>query len=215
MEKGTSTSTDSEHVSQWQTGLSIPFGTTTDVLPSTNISSSLYTIPSGKTVDLKAHNTLFRVLQQNTHIVSHYFDLRTQSFFINVMGPAFSADTFWYRQEFAKSRGMIHWHGLCWRNDREPLNLVHQAIERGLSLDESAEELSNWTKSVFGMTTSYPAGADEYGNPRKDLWPPPEGSAPAPPQDKNPLTKLLMDVSESEESLLEDYLLLTNRINLL
>ena len=31
---------------------------------------------------------------------------------------------------------------------------------------------------------------------------------------KNPLTKLLMDVSESQESLLEDHLLLTNRINL-
>ena len=63
---------------------------------------------SGKTVDLKDHNTLFGVLQQNTHIISHYFDLRTQSFFTNVTGPAFSVDTFWYRQEFAKSRGMIH-----------------------------------------------------------------------------------------------------------
>ena len=48
---------------------------------------------SGKPVDLKDHNTLFGVLQQNTHIFSHYFDLRTQSFFTNVMGPAFSVDT--------------------------------------------------------------------------------------------------------------------------
>ena len=63
------------------------------------------------------------------------------------------------------------------------------------------------------MTASHPAGADEDGNPRKHLWPSPEGSAPTPPQDKNALTKLLMDVSESQESLLEDHLL-TNRINL-
>jgi hypothetical protein len=31
---------------------------------------------------------------------------------------------------------------------------------------------------------------------------------------KNPLVKLLMDVSESQESILEDHLLLCNRINL-
>ena len=169
---------------------------------------------SGATVDLKDHNTLFAVLQRNTDVVSHYFDLRTQSFFANVMGPAFSVDTFWYRQEFAKSRGMIHWHGLCWRSDREPHNLLHEAISRGLSLQDSAAELSKWAKSIFGMTASHPAGSDEDGNPRKAFWPPPEGSAPAPPEDRNPLTKLLMDVCQTQESLLEDHLLLSNRINL-
>jgi hypothetical protein len=56
-------------------------------------------------------------------------DLRTQSYFKNVMSAAFSVSAYWYRQEFAKSRGMVHWHGLCWRSDREPHNLLHNAIE--------------------------------------------------------------------------------------
>ena len=64
------------------------------------------------------------------------------------------------------------------------------------------------------MTASHPAGSDEDGNPRKAFWVPPEGSAPAPPEDKNPLTKLLMDVCQTQESLLEDHLLFSNRINL-
>ena len=60
-------------------------------------------------------------------------------------------------------------------------------------MDACAEELSQWAKSVFGMTASHPAGKNQDGSPRKDL--PPEGCAPAPPERKNPLTKLLIDVS--------------------
>jgi hypothetical protein len=86
---------------------------------------------SGKDVDLNNHNNLFSILQENTHIVAHYFDLRTDSYFKEVMKPVFGVESFWYRQEFAKSRGMVHWHGLCWRTDREPHNLF------------SSEELDN------------------------------------------------------------------------
>ena len=64
------------------------------------------------------------------------------------------------------------------------------------------------------MTACHPAGKDPDGNSRKYLWPPPEGTAPAPPEEKNPLIKLLWDVSGSQDSLLEDHLLLTNRFNI-
>ena len=37
---------------------------------------------------------------------------------------------------------------------------------------------------------------------------------PYPQKKKNPLIKLLMDVSMSQETLLEDYVLLTNRFNI-
>ncbi|XP_061185108.1 uncharacterized protein LOC133193154 [Saccostrea echinata] len=130
------------------------------------------------------------------------------------MNPVFKVNTYWYRQEFAKSRGMVHWHGLCWRSDREPHNLLSTLIERGLSDDDCAEYLSKWARSNLGMTASHPVGKDEQGNSKKDLWPPPEGTAPPPPEEKNPLLKILMDVSESQESLLEDHLLLTNKINI-
>ena len=175
----------------------------------------LYSVAtSGQSVDLSNRNTLFSVLQKNTHIVSHYFDLRTKSYFQKVMHPAFGVSAYWYRQEFAKSRGMIHWHGLCWRQDKEPHHLLHEAIKSGFAEADCAKVISDWAKSSFGMSASHPAGKDAENQSRKNLWPPPEGTAPAPSEEQNPLVKMLMDVSESQESLLEDHLFLTNRINI-
>ncbi|CAC5388042.1 unnamed protein product [Mytilus coruscus] len=169
---------------------------------------------SGTDVDLSDRSKLFEALQKNTHIVAKYFDLRTNDYFHDVMSPAFGVTTYWYRQEFAKSRGMVHWHGLCWRSDREPHNLINECIEKGLSDAECAATLSEWASIHFGLTGSHPAGQDENGLSIKKLWPPPEGTAPLPPEDKNPLIKLLMDVSLSQETLLEDHILLTNRFNI-
>lgn len=169
---------------------------------------------TGSSVDLNDKNILFKTLQDHAHIVAQYFDLRTQSYFKNVMGPVFGVDTYWYRQEFAKSRGMVHWHGLCWRSDKQPHNLIHDAIVNGLSDEQCAEKLSIWAAENFGLTASHPAGKDELGNPNKKLWSPPEGSAPPPPEEDNPLYKLLMDVSQTQETLLEDHLMLSNRFNL-
>ena len=151
----------------------------------------------------------FDVLQKHTHIVAQYFDIRTLNYFHDVMSPAFGVKFFWYRQEFAKSRGMVHWHGLCWRNDQEPHFLINKALKEGLSDDKCAARLHDWAASEFGLTASHPAGKNADGNPKKEFWPPPEGTAPKPPEEKNSLIKLLMDVSTSQESLLEDHLLLT------
>ena len=169
---------------------------------------------TGLDIDLTNKSNMFKALQENTHIVADYFEKRTHDYFHEVLKPVMGVDSFWYRQEFAKSRGMIHWHGLCWRADREPHSLLHEAYQSGLPDDEISQLLSNWAECQFQMSACHPAGSDENGEPRKDLWPPPEGTAPAPPDDTNPLIKLLMDVSESEHSLHEDHLLLTNRINL-
>ena len=91
---------------------------------------------------------------------------------------------------------------------------MHEALKKGLSEDLTAQTVSNWAKEVFGMSACHPAGTSDDGTPRKDHWPPPEGTGPPPPEEKNPLVKLLMDVSETQSSLLEDYLLLTNRVNI-
>jgi hypothetical protein len=85
---------------------------------------------SGKEIDFSNRSDLFDALQKNTHIVAQYFDLQKQSYFKNVMSPTFDVSAYWHRQEFAKSRCMVHWHGLCWRSDREPHNLLHNAIQR-------------------------------------------------------------------------------------
>lgn len=93
------------------------------------------------------------------------------------MGPVVGDDTYWYRQEFAKSKGMVQWHGLCWRSDKQPYDLLHEAIVNGLSDEHCAEKLSTWAAQNFGLTAFHPAGKDELGNPNRNLWPPPEGSA--------------------------------------
>ena len=95
-------------------------------------------------VDLNEKSKLFEAIQENGHLVGHYFDLRTQSYFNRVMGPVFNVNCNWYRQEFAKSRGMIHWYGLCWRKDREPHNLMSKVFEDGLSDSECADKLAEW-----------------------------------------------------------------------
>ena len=146
--------------------------------------------------------------------MSHYFDLCTKIYFEKVMHPAFGVSAYWYRQEFAKSRGMIHWHELCWRQDKEPHNQLQEAIKSGLAEADCAKVISDWAKSSFGMSVSHPAGKDTEKNSCKNLWPPPEGTAPAPSEEQNSLVKKLMNVSESQESLLEDYLSLTNRIKI-
>lgn len=149
---------------------------------------SMYVLETtGSSVDLTDKNILFKTLQENAHIVAQYFDIRTHSYFKNVMGPVFGVNSHWYRQEFAKSRGMVHWHGLCWRSDRQPHELIHHAISTGLSDEQCADKLSKWAAENFGMTASHPAGKDESGNPNKNLWPPPEGNAPPPPDENNPL----------------------------
>ena len=70
-----------------------------------------------------------------------------------------------------------------------------------------ATHLSDWAEAL-GMTAQHPVEINEAGSPRKDLWAPPEGTAPAPPEETNPLIKFLSDVDQA--SLLEDHLLLTN-----
>ena len=52
------------------------------------------------------------------------------------------------------------------------------------------------------------------GKHRKNIWPPLEDSAALSSEEQNPIIKLVMDVSMSKETLLEDYVLLTNRFNI-
>ncbi|CAH3158228.1 unnamed protein product [Porites lobata] len=63
-------------------------------------------------------NARFKAVQENTHVVVSYFDLRTQAYHEKVLKPVFGVSDYWYRYEFAKSRGQIHWHQLSWREDR-------------------------------------------------------------------------------------------------
>jgi hypothetical protein len=65
---------------------------------------------------------------------------------------------------------------------------MSKALEDGLS--EYTEKLAEWASSELGMSASHPAGNGDDGIPCKDLWPPPEGAVPAPPEEKYPPTGL-------------------------
>ena len=75
---------------------------------------------------------------------------------------------------------------------------MHRALEEGLSDEECASRLAECASNQLGLTASHPAGKDDSGSPRKDLWPPPEGNTPAPPEEINPSVKLLMDASDKQ-----------------
>ncbi|XP_068686694.1 uncharacterized protein, partial [Montipora foliosa] len=94
---------------------------------------------TGEEVNLAENsNARFKAIQENTHVVVSYFDLRTQSYHEKVLKAVFGVSDYWYRYEFAKSRGQIHWHQLSWREDRQPHQLLHEAREDGCDENEYA-----------------------------------------------------------------------------
>ena len=59
-----------------------------------------------------------------------------------------------------------------WRAESEPHKLMHKALKSGLSNAEGAEKLATWASDELGLMAMHPAGTDNNGTPRKDLWPP-------------------------------------------
>ncbi len=166
---------------------------------------------TGNDLDLNNKSAMYKAVQENPHVVGHYFDLRTASYLQKVMRPVFGIEDSWLRYEFAKSRGMIHFHMLGWRHDGEPNRLLYDAVSKNLGDDEVARELAMWADNIFGMTAEHPAGCTENG-PRKDLWPPPEGTAPPIPDEENPLFKILSDIADTDQDMNLDHLQLTNSV---
>ncbi len=64
------------------------------------------------------------------------------------------------------------------------------------------------------MTASHPAGVDKFGQSRKDIWPSREGTAPSTPEENNPLVKLLCEAESTQEELLNDHILMANKVNI-
>ena len=94
---------------------------------------------TGREVNLaEDSNARFKAVQENTHVIVSYFDLRTQCYYEKVLKPVFGVSDYWYRYEFAKSRGQIHCHQLSWRDDRQPSQLLHETREDVVDDDEYA-----------------------------------------------------------------------------
>ena len=83
---------------------------------------------TGKEVNLaEDSNARFKAVEENTHVVVNYFDLRTRSYHEQVLKPVLGVSDYWYRYVIAKSRGQIHWHQLSWREHRQPHQLLREA----------------------------------------------------------------------------------------
>ena len=87
---------------------------------------------------------------------------------------------------------------------------MHEGRGDGCDEDEYAARLSQWA----AITASHPAGSDEEGQPRKDLWPAPEGLAVQISDERDPLVKMLLEIAATQNAILEDHLLLVNRVGL-
>ncbi|EDO33521.1 predicted protein [Nematostella vectensis] len=143
---------------------------------------------TGETVNLlEDSNARFKAVQENTHLVVSYFDMHTRSYHENVVRPVFGVSDYWYRYEFAESRSQIHWHQLSWREDRQPHELLHQAVQEECQKPEKVRRLNEWVEDNFAISASNPACKDEDGEPRKEFWLPPEGTAEPVSEDDDPL----------------------------
>ena len=79
-------------------------------------------------------NACFKAVQENSHVVVNYFDLRTQSYHKKVLKPVFGVSNYWYRYEFAKSRGQIHWHHLSWRDDSSHISCCMKLAKEAVAM---------------------------------------------------------------------------------
>ena len=158
---------------------------------------------------------LRKTVLENLHIVTMYFDARTKNYYNTVIKELFQCDDFFYRYEFAKSRGQIHSHGLLFSKPHAT------KIEECLQGDEEtnneskAKKLYDWLQTsnenedgIYSpiFTSMHPAGGHEFINehgekkrePNKKGWAKPEGTQE--PPDYDPLMQKNSDFSSFEDS---------------
>jgi hypothetical protein len=103
------------------------------------------------------------------NIVNDVFVLRTKAWFEIVLGDGLGITDYWYRFEFAKSRGAIHFHALLWGPLSEVMNgFLNKAVTRCFAGDElgtvqaerdAAVSMSAACETHFvGITAEHPAG---------------------------------------------------------
>ena len=63
-------------------------------------------------------------------LVQQFFQVRLDIYIKEVWIPVFGVKHYWYRFEFAKSRGRIHFHMFAINEDKQPHRLLH-AMKNG------------------------------------------------------------------------------------
>ena len=102
---------------------------------------------------------------RHPHITCRFFELRTEQYIQNVLGPVWGVRDYFVRYEFAEGRGQIHFHGIFWRGDRRPHGLFQEANADRPTFERDLHDFMR----RLGFTTCHVSGS------RQD-WPPPEGT---------------------------------------
>ena len=114
-----------------------------------------------------------KVLLQNSVLINQVFVLRTKAWFGEVLGKAIGIEDYWYRFEFAKSRGAIHFHAILYKASAAVH--IHALLDRALAaanmeqLEEEETKVASELPVVLAdvllpLTALHPAGRQRSGD---------------------------------------------------
>ena len=122
-------------------------------------------------------------ISRHPQIVVRFFELRTQQYVDDILGPIWGVTDHFFRYEFAEGRGQIHFHGLFWRGDRRPHGLFQEA---DTDIDEFQKQFGEFMVNL-GFSANHVSND-------KSQWAPPEGTMNR-PNDPNVLRKSFQELS--------------------
>ena len=153
-------------------------------------------IATGEVAGLRKDNSRrYQDVQDYSTLVQQFFQVRLDIYIKEVSIPVFGVNHYWYRFEFAKSRGQIHFHMFAINEDKQPQRLL-RAIKNG-GAQEKADALATWARGSLSLTAMRPAGVPN-GELDITLVRAPEGEW-APPKDSNAAGLLLRDAISFRE----------------
>ena len=95
----------------------------------------------GEAVDLRRDfSRRFRAVNDYAVIVVQFFQLRMDAYCSTVLKHQLGIAHYWFRYEFAKSRGQIHWHMFAIRGDKQPAAMLHERREALMRASVESEE---------------------------------------------------------------------------
>lgn len=129
---------------------------------------------TGEVVDLRTNfSRAYTAVNEYAVIVVQFFQLRMEAYCETILKEQLGIHHYWFRYEFAKSRGQIHWHLFGIRGDREPSLRLHQAKqELGAAVEgggmtqadadqELARRLASWCHDALELTATHPATSSD------------------------------------------------------
>ena len=195
--------------------------------------ATINNLPLQDVIDQMESDPAFKhkIITKNLHIITNYFQARTHNFFVTVGKELYLWDDLWFRFEFAKQRGEIHFHGLMWSDKHS--SIIEEALRPLLSDRAATSEAALNLKEFLQIQGCYqgqdiyspefqsmhPGGGNEVitssGNmdwiPNKSKWAPPEGTYT---NNSNPLSISINDCVHEEGAMMSHLVDLVNRLSL-